>query len=216
MTYADAEFEFEFKGRRYQDAVVGLQALERQLGRSIPNGMQTLKADLRKFLHWTAAEMARRNSGPYPGGTSENSLSRRSGRAVASILASPQVRGTGLNDIEGSVGGAPYLRTHEYGAVIRPKRAKYLTIPLPAALKPNGTPKKARARQWDRTFIMRSKKGNLLIVRRDGRRIVPLYVLKRMVRIPARLGFRAFLGAEVPRFTDFSMARMAERMMRDV
>jgi hypothetical protein len=75
--------------------------------------------------------------------------------------------------------------------VIRPKRAKYLTIPLPAALNANGTPKKSSARAWENTFVIRSKAGNLLIVQKNGTQITPLYVLKPEVYIPPRLGLGA-------------------------
>jgi hypothetical protein len=40
------------------------------------------------------------------------------------------------------------------------------------------------------TFVGRSKAGNLIIFQRKGRTIVPLYVLKKEVRIKARLGLR--------------------------
>ena len=65
-----------------------------------------------------------------------------------------------------------------------------MTIPLDAALNANGTPKKKRARDWKDTFVAKSKRGNLIIFQKRGRRIVPLYVLKKRVRIPARLGLR--------------------------
>jgi len=210
----DAVFEFEFRGQRYRDAERGLEAFGRHLGRAPNTATEPLKKELRKFLVWVADDVARRNSGKWPGGTTSNSLSSRSGRTAAAIRSSPRVMGSTLNNVQGSVGGPFYLRSHEFGAVIKPKRAKYLTIPLPAALNSNGTPKKARARQWDRTFLMTSKKGNLLICRKDGRRVVPLYVLKKQVRIPARLGFRSSLARQVPRFSDWAMARMAERMVR--
>lgn len=210
----DAVFEFEFRGRRYADAEAGLEAFARLLGQSPKLAATQLKAELRRFLVWVAAEVAERHSGRWPGGTGEGTLSRRSGRAVRAIRQSPRVQGSTLDNVQGTVGGPFYLRTHEFGATIRPKRAKYLTIPLPAALNANGTPKKARAREWDRTFFLTSRAGNLLIVRRDGRKIVPLYVLKRQVRIPARLGFRRTLEKQVPRFGDYAMARMAERLLR--
>ena len=109
------------------------------------------------------------------------------------------------------VGGrdAPYAVMHELGGTIKPKRGKYLTVPLPAALnakgslagrykirKASGTTRSGKKKyETDAgpTFIIRSKAGNLLIgVRRKNRKAVELerdllYVLKRRVTIPPRL-----------------------------
>ncbi len=45
-----------------------------------------------------------------------------------------------------------------------------------------------RARDWDNTFVQRSRRGNLLIFQRNGPNITPLYLLKPSVRIQPRLG----------------------------
>jgi len=71
-----------------------------------------------------------------------------------------------------------YARIHELGGKIRPKRAKMLTIPLPGV--------KGRAANYPDAFIIRSKKGNLLIVEKSGLGIKPLFALKSEVDIPAR------------------------------
>lgn len=82
---------------------------------------------------------------------------------------------------------------HETGGVITPRRSKYLTVPLPAALNRDGTPKKKSARKWKNTFVIKSKKGNLIIMQNRGRgkKPVPLYVLKPSVRIRPRLGLNS-------------------------
>lgn len=146
-----------------------------------------MKIAMNRYLNVVANRVANRNSSGYPGGTSSNSLSSRSGHAVKTIRNSVKVREEG-DEILGVIGGAFYLRTHEFGATIRAKRSQYLTIPLPAALDARGVPIKRRARDWADTFIIRSKKNNLLIVQRQGTKIVPLYVLKKEVHIPKRLG----------------------------
>ena len=83
-----------------------------------------------------------------------------------------------------------YANIHERGGVIKPKRAKWLTIPLPEALTKSGSQLKGGAlgaRDFPNTFFMRSKAGNLLIMQRKGKnKIVPLFVLKKSVTIPAR------------------------------
>lgn len=211
----DAKFEFEYRGQRYEDARRGLEAVSANLKKSLPSAAEALKAELLDYLKSVAKAVADRNSGAWPGGTTDNTLSRRSGHAVSEIRKSPRVSGTTIDTIQGEVGGPFYLRIHEFGGTIRAKNVRYLTIPLKAALRADGTPILPSARQWARTFVITSKKGNLLIVQRNGKTITPLYVLKREVKIPARLGMRKELEKGVPMFADAAQARMVERMMRD-
>ena len=103
--------------------------------------------------------------------------------------------------------GVKYARLQEYGGVIRPKRAKYLTIPLRDAMTASGVqryPDGARGlftSYPDQMSVVRSpKSGNLFIVS-DGKpgaktakgknsKTQWLYILKKSVKIPPRLGFR--------------------------
>jgi hypothetical protein len=209
------EIQFAFRNQRFADAGRGLDALSRTMNRSLDEAAPVLSRELKTFLEGVAEAMARRHGTAWPGGTSDRTLSRRSGRLIASIKESVTVRGQRLADIEGGIGGAVYLRTHEHGATIRPKKAKYLAIPLPEALNADGTPKLASPRQWKNTFVARSKNGNLLIFQRRGRHIVPLYVLKREVKIRPRLGLGDTLRAGLPHFVDRAMSRMARAMLED-
>lgn len=71
-----------------------------------------------------------------------------------------------------------YASILERGGIIRPKRASWLTIPLPGI--------KGMARNYPDSFFIKSKKGNLLLVQKAGRSgIKPLFVLRKQVRIPA-------------------------------
>lgn len=73
--------------------------------------------------------------------------------------------------------GVVYSRILEKGGVIRPKRKQWLTVPLPGV--------KGRASNYPDAFVIKSKKGNLLIVQKKGRTgLVPLFVLKKSVKIP--------------------------------
>lgn len=118
-----------------------------------------------------------------------NRLQSRSGKGVQSIRDSVKLdSGPTLDDVQGSISTGT-MGIHEEGGVIRPSRSKYLTIPLPSALDRRGVPLKKSARDWPDTFVIRSKRGNLLIVqKRKGGGITPLYLLKSSVRIKARLG----------------------------
>lgn len=80
-----------------------------------------------------------------------------------------------------------YSEIHETGGTITPKRVKWLTIPLEAALTASGAPRKARASDWPNTFVGKSKGGSLIIFQKQGKKnLIPLYVLKKSVNIPAR------------------------------
>jgi phage gpG-like protein len=73
-----------------------------------------------------------------------------------------------------------YARIHEFGGTIRAKNVQFLTIPLTMEAR------QRRARQIAGLFTIRSRAGNLLLVRRRAASIEPLYSLKREVRMPAR------------------------------
>ena len=78
-----------------------------------------------------------------------------------------------------------YAATHEYGAHIKPKRARALAIPLEAALTPNGVAR-GLPRDFTDTFILRGHGKHPLIMQKRGKSVVPLFVLVPSVRIKAR------------------------------
>ncbi len=74
--------------------------------------------------------------------------------------------------------GVKYARILEKGGIIKPKKAKMLTIPLPGI--------KGKAANFPNAFIIKSKKGNSLLVEKKGEKgLRPLFVLKKQVKIPA-------------------------------
>lgn len=84
-----------------------------------------------------------------------------------------------------------YAATHQYGATIRPVRAKMLAMPLTPAAFRAGSP-----RQFGRDlFVWRSGPGNLFLAESKGKRakLVLHYRLLPSVTIPAR----PFLGVSV-------------------
>lgn len=79
-----------------------------------------------------------------------------------------------------------YAAIHEYGGTIRPTNAKYLTLPLPAVKTKAGVVR-GGARAFTETFVAKSKRGNLILFQRQGKEIVPLFLLtKGPIKIPAR------------------------------
>jgi len=131
---------------------------------------------------------------PYSGPRPTKHLNSRSGRGLKS-LKEFLVRDRG-RDIEGVVALPRHMAQHEFGGEIKARNGKYLTIPLPAALKPDGTPKKMSARAWEGTYVVDGKRGTKVIMQHRPGRDVPIYVLKRKVRISPRLGLRKALRSE--------------------
>ena len=100
------------------------------------------RSELREFLDGVAQALAQRHGAAWPGGTTTNTLSSRSGAMVQSIVESVEVNGTTFDKITGQIGGSMIAAVQEFGATITPKTAKYLTVPLPAALDSQGHPEK--------------------------------------------------------------------------
>ncbi len=169
------------------ECIEGLEVLRTQV---IPNALKTA---MEKYLRLIAGRIAARNSAPYsPEGAAKN-LMMRSGAGMASVIESVKVEADGIDEIIGRIGGIWYLNTQEDGATITAKRSQYLTIPLPAALDAQGVPLKKRARDWENTFVKKSKNGNLIIFQKNGSGITPLYLLRKSVTIPKRLGMKTEL-----------------------
>lgn len=111
-------------------------------------------------------------------------LHRRTGH-LAQRVALPIARTKGGSSVTIQTRGIPYAFIHEYGGTIVPVKAKMLTVPLKAAMTPAGVLRKS-AREWANTWMLKSKAGNLLIMRtKSGGDIEPLFVLKRKVVIKA-------------------------------
>ena len=203
---------FEFKDKRWTDAAAGLQAFYGILEKDFGAAAETLSREMREFLTTVTDAIAERNSGGWPGGTTEGSLSRRTGTLNEAILNSVEVTGSTFLDMEGSIGapGIPYASIQETGGTIKAKSGKMLAIPLPAAMTTDGVSMLRSPRDWPNTFVRKSKAGNLIIFMKLGDRIVPLYVLKPSVTIPARLGMQATLEAGAGYFVDRAIDSMVK------
>lgn len=211
MVATTFELGFQYKNRRWTEAAKGLRYFTQDLGRSVEEMTPALKESLQQYLDAVAGELIRRHSTPWKaGGSPVDKLFRRSGGGIKSILDSTRVEGSTLDNMRGHIGAAFPLSVHEKGATIRPRQAKYLAIPLPAALDASGVPLRPGPRFWDNTFVATSKKGNLLIFQRRGTQIVPLYVLKLEVKLPPRLGMEAALKKGENYFVDRAIEAMVK------
>lgn len=131
-----------------------------------------------------------------------------SGRLRASAQGSVDVSGDRVTAVArvggGGVGEVPYASIHEHGGVIRPKRGRFLAIPMGPALKGG---KNGGAGMWPRdipglTFIPIKGGAQGMLVKRMGRgksaSWVPWFHLVRSVRMPKRPYLAPAVDAVVP------------------
>ena len=149
---------------------------------------------------WVKRMRKQQFSGYYPGLTRGRKLRARSGALRSS--AGGRVTGNTLKNLRAilRIGGdkAGYARIQEEGGIVTPKNRRWLTVPLPAALRsgtgtpdPRATIHGSKATGWytdmGPTFVLRGSKGPVVMVRRTDGTIVPLYALRRSVKIAPRL-----------------------------
>jgi hypothetical protein len=204
--------EIEIGGRSYPDAAEGLNQFGQQLLDRWNGQIKTISTELAAFLNDVAKQLATLHGKAWPGGTSSGSLSTRSGALISGILAGVKVEGSTIDALVGTFSiPAPYA-IHEFGGTMRAKGGKFMAIPLPEALDSKGTPKQRSPRDWQNTFVARSRNGNLLIFQRRGTTIVPLYVLKTSVTLTARLHAEDTLTTNLPHFLDRLVDQIAASM----
>ena len=134
-------------------------------------------------------------------------LNVRTGRLRASIRSTVEQVSGDLAIVlrAGTDGGAvPYARIQEEGGTIRPKKGKYLKIPVGPALTGAGVSRLPPGRSGDFRFVPTPRGG--VLVGRDGK---VWYVLRREVRIPARPYLAPALAAAAPR-----LAASLDRLVR--
>ncbi len=205
---------FKFRNKQYVTAEAGLYAFAADLDKRFTKVPIAIKGELREYLRAVVKALKQRHGKPWPGGTSSKTLAKRSGDGRNSIKVR-MGRGRKLDSISGGVEIGFPMSVHEKGATIRPKRSRYLAVPLPAALDKRGVPLRSGPREWDNTFVQANGSGDLLIFRREGRNITPLYILKNQVKLPPRLNAEKTLRGGTGLFVDKAMqAAMAELKRR--
>jgi hypothetical protein len=204
----------EIDGRPYSDAAGGLRQLARQFETAPNRAAPRIAKDLDEYLHMIGAKLAQRHSASYPNASSDR-LARRTGELVAALTDGIRVTSAeSIGNISGEFQLPDYAGIQETGGVIAGRAGNYLAIPLPAALRADGTPIMARPRDWDNTFTAMSRRGNLILFRRTGRgRVVPLYVLKRQVAVPPRLGLVDTIETDMGYFVDKAMTSILNAIL---
>jgi hypothetical protein len=189
--------------RIYDDIAGAFDILGKEVAYGFDQGIARASPLLLQSLNKIAAVMQAKHGDRWNGqvASGKANLQTRSGGGLASIRDSIKVAAEGGTLIAGQISAAK-LSFHEEGGTIRASGSGYLTIPLPAALDTRGVALRKRARDWDFTFVKRSKKGNLLIFRRipGARELTPLYVLKTSVYIRPRLGMEPAVNTEMGYF----------------
>ncbi len=188
----------------FKDVAKGLDRVSRG-AISIEQLDIVVRRQLIRYMNEVATAMSDRHSTPWPGGTKATRLSKRTGDLIASIRRSIRFSGklTKSGGERRAFIGSPliYASIQEFGGTIRAKRAQYLTIPLPAAMDHRGIMLLPKARDYPNTFIAKSRKGNLIIFqKKPGRKLIPLFVLKKEVVIPPRLNLGKALQLAGTRF----------------
>ena len=105
---------------------------------------------------------------------------------------------------------------HETGGTIRPKHSKYLAIPLDAALTAKGVAR-GRPRDFKDTFFAVSKKGNLIMFGKSMGKVVPLFAMKKEVKIPKRPYMKPSLqekAGDIIKFFSEDIQKYVEKIWR--
>jgi hypothetical protein len=210
----DIGLSVSYGNRRYQDARRGLDALAATLGKNVDDFAHVVAREMRVFIARETDKLAARHSGTT---TTDKALAKRTGRLVRELQRGGVVHEAAkVADVYGEVTLPGEYRIQEYGGTITPREGQYLFVPLPAALNADGSPKKLNPRQWQHTFIAESRKGNLLLFQRLGRKVIPLYALKPQVRVRPRLGFVAQMKRGFPEFADRALEALLDALTKDL
>ena len=204
----------EIDGRSYTDIERGFLDMMARFERGLNESGQAVAQEFQEAMQEVAREMVRRHSRGWNGRLINDraDLQRRSGEGLRSLLRSVRVsEGTLVDEVSASISGGALSR-HETENVTVARRSRYLTIPLPAALDSRGVELKRRARDWQNTFVRRSRRGNLIIFQRTARGPVPLYLLKTRTRSQPRLG----LGVVVDRSLPWWEQRVADAIANNI
>lgn len=152
------------------------------------------------------------------GGNDTNHV--RSGRLRNSMGQETKAEGSLIKTLLGSM-GVVYARIQEFGGLIKPKRGKYLAIPLSAAKTKAGVARYASPRDIPGLVFLKSKTGNPILAQRVAKgkksKLVPMFVLVKSVTLKPTLGLRdtikKFFGGAGSQF-EGEIMKGVEKVMR--
>ena len=192
-------------------ARVDAEALKRALARRGDKLPELAEALVAGSIALHQREMRSRLRGRSTG---SNNLRRRTGALARSLRGSVNT-GRVISGSSRIGRGAPHARIHEDGGKIRAKK-RFLTIPMRAARTAAKVTRKGaelvqQGGKWQTrrklpgaagrdTFIFERRGRKFVAVERHGGGALPVYLLRRQVTIPARLGFsKTFRGQRAKR-----------------
>jgi len=162
--------------------------------RALVGARKRLFDELDPALHRESLRITRTISRKYRGASETSLTATRQGTGALRGSYGFQVSRRGGSVIETVIGlmrqfakgrALIYGWVHELGGIIRPTNTQNLAIPLAAVRNPSGIA--PRPRDFPNAFVLNAKGiGQGLLVERRGDTIVPLFALRRQVRIPAR------------------------------
>lgn len=126
--------------------------------------------------------------------TSGAGVRRRTGRTARSIQW--VVVGESLDQLElrAFMSGVPNAALLEFGGIVRPKRGRYLTIPIDDNLRPGSltvrehSARRLKEKDPKNVFFLRLKSGGLYMVQRDGDDLKFMFRLVRQTNHPGPKG----------------------------
>lgn len=123
----------------------------------------------------------------------EGAFPNRTGVGYRKALAGGRAFGTRFKDLRGHLLAPDYIVAHQRGTLITPVEAPQLAIPLPAALRPDGTPKLLKPSSWTLygSFIYKSKRNGRGYIARKGPtgELILLYVFVDEAQLRKHKGF---------------------------
>ncbi len=132
-------------------------------------------------------------------------------RLMRSFLGAPRVTRSSASVSSNLV----HAGIHQDGGVIRPRVARFLTVPLTKKAKRAKSARRwfeAEKRAGRKPFFARSKKGNLLAfsrLRTNSRKIVPHWLLMNRIEIPGT-GYLGFKDSDADVLADLLTAHLQE------
>ena len=144
--------------------------------------------ELRRVLYREAGKVSQRAVGEGQKNVGSR-MKVRSGRLWSSIRSEVKSTRGGI-DVHLMAGGTDgkgpirYARIQEEGGTVRPRRAKFLTIPLDPAKYPSGVSRFKTARDAPNLTLGISAAGQYMLVNKDTGE--PWYLLRRRVKIKGK------------------------------
>lgn len=205
---------------------IDVSAAQGVLQRATEEAGRELRKSLRDIGAFHTRRMQRGRFVPFVHGARPDKLQNRTGSLRRSFQW--RVDGTQLGSLQLSLfTDSPYAPIQETGGTIRPKRKRFLRIPLRPALTAGGAPSgRAALRPTPNgfvtdlgpTFIFKGRSGGLFIGIKGqniaGGRPKAFYVLKKQVTIEDRLGFVETFTDRTRRFIDARLGQVSARIER--